>query len=956
MLSISNVSAGMAATGYYTKESYYAKEQEEAKAASSWFGGGAAAAGLSGPVDTGAFNRILDGVTPDGRQLGRIVDGERVHAPGTDLTFSAPKSVSILGLVVKDERVISAHDEAVRATLGWAEQRLIQTRVVQDGKVVPVEGQKMVAGLFRQDTSRNLDPQLHTHAVIANMVQGPDGQWRSLHNKQLYENKMFLGQFYRAELAARLERIGYRCEVTHDDGRFEVSSVPKEVIAAFSTRSADIREAMADYDVKNAKTAENAALMTREVKKDQTAAELQGQWRETAKEHGLDAVAFKRPGLGRGDGSWLAGARSGLQILSARVAGVWESFANRLPGTRESADAAVKFAIEHLAERNAAFRDIELIEAATKHVYGRFTPSQILEAVERAVGAGELIRSTNSGRDYRDTYTVPSAVGIERQIEQLLKEGAGAGAVVMDSATAAARLVDSPLNGGQRESAIVILSSRDRHAYVQGYAGVGKTTMVNSVRELGEAEGFEFLGLAPTASAAGTLQAETGIPSQTLQSFLVEHEKIALGTTSAAEHSRLRSEFEKTIIILDESSFSSNQQERDLLVIANRLGVPRLAQLGDVHQHGAVEAGKPFARMQEGIVPGARMTDIRRQRSPDLKEAVTSSLANDVERAFAKIGATNIHEADYGEKGSPEAAAAVAWLRLTPRERDGTMIVTQNKAQRTAVNRDISEGLIAEGRVSGAHHDQAVLQPKNLTNAELHHARYYQVGNSVIFHRGLEKQGVAVGKTMKVERVDAKKSVVHLRDGKDRIALRPGSIPSTRKHGIAVYEAGLVRLQAGLTVRWTANDRDRGLVNSHTATVEKVEQQSVTFRLENGRTVTMTKDDPQLRFLDYGYAVTSIGAQGRTVDRVFGVFSGAAQFTTNQRSFYVTISRARDEARLFVYDRERTIEKIRETTGAKLSAIEATSSSRKELLEFSAYPVGGKLETSLDKGLGEISR
>ena len=235
---------------YYERDGYYAKDDPAHKESSVWVGKGAAELGLSGLVDGQVFKAVLEGKVPDGtdRQLGRKDrDGVIHHRPGRDVTLSAPKSVSLLALIGGDERVTAAHDRAVGRTLAWIEGKVVETRLKdpETGAMVRAGGQKMVAAAFRHDTSRNLDPQLHTHAVLANMVQGEDGKWRTMANEKLYASKMLIGALYRSELARELGGLGYRLEKTHADGRFEISGVPRKTIEAFSTRRAEIEAAMA---------------------------------------------------------------------------------------------------------------------------------------------------------------------------------------------------------------------------------------------------------------------------------------------------------------------------------------------------------------------------------------------------------------------------------------------------------------------------------------------------------------------------------------------------------------------------------------------------------------------------------------------------------------------------------------------------------------------------------------
>ena len=234
--SIGSVASPSQGASYYERDGYYAKDSPEHRAASAWAGRGASELGLEGPVDPDVFKVVLEGNVPDGsgKRLGKRVGRGEIHLrPGRDLTFSAPKSVSLAGLIGGDGRIVEAHDRAVGRSLEWFEKNAAETRVhdAANGTMVPVRNQKSVIATFRHETSRNLDPALHTHSVIANMLQGPDGRWRTMANERLYASKMLLGAMYRSELAAELKQLGYGIERTHADGRFEIAGVSRETVA-----------------------------------------------------------------------------------------------------------------------------------------------------------------------------------------------------------------------------------------------------------------------------------------------------------------------------------------------------------------------------------------------------------------------------------------------------------------------------------------------------------------------------------------------------------------------------------------------------------------------------------------------------------------------------------------------------------------------------------------------------
>ena len=422
---------------------------------------------------------------PDGPHLGkRGRDGEIQHRPGRDVTLSAPKSVSLMALVGGDDRIVTAHDRAVTRPLAWTERNAIETRM-QDkasGAMVRAGNQKMVAATFRHDTSRNLDPQLHTHAVVANMVQGKDGKWRTMVNDGLYRNKMVIGAVYRAELAQGLKDLSYGIEKTHGDGRFEIAGVSRDVVEGFSARRAEIEGAMAARDegapLENPKLADRAALMTRAKKRDVDKGELRRSWERQAAELGFSAEVVR------------AKARH-----AERERPLPDLFTDR----GEPAVEAATWAVEHLSERQAVFGHGDLLAAALAREPGAVTA----EAAERAIAGLEREGALHAakGLEPGKPWTTDVAMARESEAIALMRAGQGAGKTIMRGWIAETKLHGGRLNEGQKEAVKMILSSKDRVLGVQGYAGTGKTTMLNRLRTLVESRGYNTAGLAPSASA-----------------------------------------------------------------------------------------------------------------------------------------------------------------------------------------------------------------------------------------------------------------------------------------------------------------------------------------------------------------------------------------------------------------------------------------------------------------------
>ncbi len=973
MLSIGALSSAAQGASYYERDGYYAKDDPEHKNASAWAGKGAEELGLKGPVDPDTFRAVLEGKVPDGSgtELGRRgKDGEILHRPGRDLTFSAPKSVSLAALVGGDKRIVDVHDRAVAAALDWVERNAAETRMKDPdtGRMVRAGNQKIVAATFRHDTSRNLDPQLHTHAVLANMVQGEDGKWRSMANEKLYDSKMLLGALYRAELARGLKDLGYGIEKTHADGRFEIAGVSREAIEAFSSRRAEIEAAMEERGLgasgDNPRIAERAALMTRAKKRDIDRDELSGVWQRQAADIGLDAGALVAGAVERSGpaereaavepGSEPGGTREpetpalpGIEDLRAGTAAATHTPPEERAPVREDGRAperdaaaetspgspaakAVAWAMAHLSEREAVFSRAGLLTAALAHAPGAVLVGDVEREVARLEKEGALHAVDIPGAEH--SLATDRTVGEEREAVALMHAGQDRGRAPMRGWQVQGHLNKGPLTAGQKEAVKLILGAKDRTVGVQGYAGTGKTTMLDRARTLAEKKGWRMMGLAPSASAVQTLASEAGIESETLQRFLARNAGVAEGRLTNRGAKEMRGAFAKTILVVDEGSLASTVQARDLLRIANEFRIPRVVLVGDAKQLDAVDAGKPFAQLQAAGMRTAVMDEIMRQRDPDLKQAVEASLAGEIGRAFAKLG-NNVAAV---KSDNIAGAVAARWLGLSDEARENTGVMAPSHELRQAINGHIRERLAREGRIHGPSMQAERLVSKGYTNAEKSLAGNYAMGDVVAFHRPYKRIGVAKGDERRIAGVDHKAGAVMLDDGKGgQVAWKPEEIGG-RRGGSEVYRAEEIELRAGDRIRWTRNDAGLGLVNSRTAEVVAVKDGRVTFRLEDGKTLELGKGDPQMRHLDHAWASTVHAFQGRTVDNVIAAMEARHPHLTTQKSFYVEISRARDRAELVTDDAAELRAQLQAVTGERIAALEGIGEMKREALDRAA--------------------
>ena len=263
-----------------------------------------------------------------------------------------------------------------------------------------------------------------------------------------------------------------------------------------------------------------------------------------------------------------------------------------------------------------------------------------------------------------------------------------------------------------------------------------------------------MMGLAPSASAARTLSAEAGIDGETLQLFLARNAGVAQARLSKRGEREMRSRFAKTVLVVDEGSLASTVQARDLLRIATVLRIPRVVLVGDSKPLDAVDAGKPFAQLQQAGMKTAIMDEIMRQRDPDLKAAVEASLAGEIGKAFEKLG-SNVAEV---KADNIAGAVAARWLALSQAERDRTGVMVPGHELHEGINGHVRERLAREGRIHGPALQSERLISKGYTNAEKALAGNYAVGDVVAFHRPYKRIGVEKGDERLVAGVDHKGS------------------------------------------------------------------------------------------------------------------------------------------------------------------------------------------------------
>ncbi len=534
-----------AGISYYENEGYYADNDPEHKFATQWFGQGAEVAGLTGHIEKSVFDKVLQGYVPNmDIRLGRKINGEFKHQTGLDVTFNAPKSVSMVALLGGREEFGEAHDMAVAAALTFLEKDTLKTRIQDpETKQKLITGnQKMVVGLFRHEASRSLDPHLHTHSTILNMVHGEDGKWRSMHNKNIYYSQKLLGLVYRNELASRLKEMGFEIQTVGRNGLFELKGFDRDTLSVFSKRSEEIlawvdkqRDLLKKegVEVSEAVLMQRAILATRGPKQEPNREKMHELWHEQAKAHGIDIEALISKSLERKEihiepqkqREAVGGATGLLDRLIAFMEGDKKGVS---PETKPQVTAkdVVQWGLRHLSERQAGFRKENLLEVCLARNIGSVSFEGLEKAYNELRNEGIILEASND--DHKGLITTSWAVADEKYILAKMESMKGVSSPLGEKDYASSKTAgELGLTEGQKKSLDLMWGSSDRVVAIQGHAGSGKTTMLRSFKDMAENVGHKnLLGLAGTGRATNVLAEETGMEAQTIQHFLAKNESL----------------------------------------------------------------------------------------------------------------------------------------------------------------------------------------------------------------------------------------------------------------------------------------------------------------------------------------------------------------------------------------------------------------------------------------------
>jgi conjugative relaxase-like TrwC/TraI family protein len=875
------LSAGQAKT-YYQKEYTSAKENyysEGGEVTGRWSGELAEEWNLTGEVQSEQYERLCAGHDPHtGEQLIRVVKsreahnnhGEEIttteHRAGWDATFSAPKSISLAALVGNDERIRTVHRESVDESLKALEEYM-QAR--GGGNKPAITTAKMVAAQFEHTASRPdhktgyAAPQLHTHAVIFNMTETPEGKIRSVQPLELYRSQQYATAIYRMALAEKLEGLGYEIEIDARTGAPEIKGFSKEYLRDSSPRREEVLKEAQEMkerlqrqgiDVKDGAGLNQAAARTDRAAKHYDPEEM----RERALE--MDA-------------------RYGNQARHSVERSLEQGSITRSPDeVSKRAQEAVTFARDNAMEREAVVEIRKVKIDALRRNLGLTTYQAVTSELARRQREGDFIGIVREPGS-RET-TTRHMLEMEQSNIQTMRDRQGQYPPILGHERAGhsieriAEQQEIKLNDNQKSAVEQLLASRDQIIGLQGGAGTGKTTALSVLRQAAESQGYEVRGFAPTTRATHQLS-ESGIQTETLQRFIRRREE------TPEHHNRL--------FVLDESSLAST---KNLHTFFARLEAQdKVLLVGDVKQHQAVEAGSPFEQFQKHGMETAKLSKIVRQRDPQLRQVVKRLAASQVKQAIDSLRNQG-RVVEIADEGKRLLEIATTYCKRP----ENTLVISPANQERGRINALIHRQLQREGKVSLADQQMMVyVNRQDMTGTERTFANTYVPDEDIVrYNRASKVYGFSVGDYARVIATNHEKNEITVQrpDGQE-ITYNPA-----RLSGVNVYRESHRMFAEGDRIQFRAPFAEHRIANGELGSIGTLTGEELTVALDSGREVSF--DPAKFRHLDHGYAVTSYSSQSQTVDRVLvNADANESDLLLNQRMGYVAISRAREEAILF---------------------------------------------------------
>jgi len=872
MLRITVSKGGKAAANYFkdslSKQDYYS---ENAKVMGRWHGKTAARIGLPSEVTEKDFELMVKNRNPLTGEKITVRDAANRRA-GYDFTFNAPKSVSIVEAITKDEAIRVAHRTAIEKAMQEVEAN-IQVQVGQ-GKQKHYQTTANVAyASFEHDVTRPVehvlpdgkrfvpDPHLHTHCFVINATWNEKkGRYQAIEVGNIKKNGTYYQALYHSYLAQELQKAGYQIERTKNS--FEIKGITRETIEKFSNRTLEIEKAAREKGLAWAEDKAELGAKTRHNKN------------KSITENQIDA-------------NWTA--RLSLQeVFAIHSAKGAKTAASGRAVEKEngelSAAMAIDQALQHFMERKSAVTEKQVLGYALKLGIDKFTPEDIKAELDSRKGQDVFTGEKNS-----DTYLTTRAALIA---EDKMKHFVISTRAKFKGINPDYQPQKDFLNDGQKNAIHHALTSQDQVVLIAGGAGVGKTTLMKEVKAGVEDSGKNLFAFAPSADASrGVLRSKNFAGADTIKKLLDDRD--------------LQDQLNNQVILIDEAGMVGNQTMNGIFEIAQKQNA-RVILSGDWKQHNSVEAGDALRLLEQHTqLPVARVNEIVRQQDKSAyKDAVQALSTGEYDRGFAKLDQMNsiIEVEDQSERHERIASDYLQSIKAPPvRQRNGkseprtAIVVSPTHGEGRAITTAIRNKLKSEGLVEKEERSFNVLRNLSYTEAEKQDYLNYQRGMSVQFHRSFKH--FKAGSSYEVAGIDQQGNVFVRGADQESISALP--FDQSQKYQVCQQER--IAVAEGDIIRVTGNGRatnGKELNNGENYTIKGFTDDGH-IKLHDGK--VLAKDYQNFTL---GYYRTSHASQGKDAHDVFIAQSSASFAASNEKQFYVSVSRGVERCFIYTDDKE----------------------------------------------------
>ena len=688
MLTIKPLGKASDALHYYSsKDNYYLKDKESLKSSSLWMGKGAEIQGLTGIVDNDVFLKLLNGELQDGQKLGVIRDGEREHRAGTDITLSAPKSVSILALALGDEKVLNAHLSAVKSTFNVIEKMAAEARITFNGETAFQKTKNLTAASFLHTSSRALDPDLHTHLVILNMTKRIDDAWRALASRSkndkenlengfreiIHQNQHYFGLVYMSTLAKEIKKLGFDIRIKDIHGNFEIEGVPQELIDQMSKRRDEILKDLNQKGLSGSRAAEVSNKALRKEKEDTDTQALIKKWQDEINDFGIDINTLLNLANEKQEG------KTNIDTAGFDVS--------------RNAKEAVDDALEHLSIFNTQVRHGTLVTHAFGFAKGTVSHDEIEQQITHLLEKKELAGKENQ------YYT--SKKMVER--EQLFKDRMSANKKTSIKVTSEqTSLAKELLNNKKNIDIIDVNGLTNQKDLIQDFVNLSDENKLN-VYVLHQSKNHTQLLSSEVARQSHgrfyvwlkNLFKDEVV--HTVAGFKYHHGKSVNATNK-----------QSAIIVHDAQKLSLDDLENLKAIADSNDG--KLILLNNMDSTNGYSAGNPIKTLKEHGVASTKALSARKKIQVEIAASKT---------------------ADFHAVGDKVKAILL--------NKPKTLLAVSNEQKQT-LNQSVRESLKKEGIISIQEKVVSTLTTKSLTSPEKKQTKFYSVGDRLTFKAFTKEQ------------------------------------------------------------------------------------------------------------------------------------------------------------------------------------------------------------------------